>query len=153
MYQCIVTNKINNPESFAKTIYNNFIYLTAYPELSHDINSIKDCIDSNNPLSIIIKFDKKIIGYLVGDFRELADKRYVFYVSYMYVSEQYRSKGIGTKLVQTLIQTCLNYKVNLILLTCDTNDKKIIKFYEKFGFKKDPILASNKRHDQYSLSI
>jgi ribosomal protein S18 acetylase RimI-like enzyme len=153
MFQCIIVQKINNPDSFAKTIYNNFIYLTKYPELSHNIESIKESITMPGTLTLVVKSNDKIIAYLVGDFRELNDKRYVYYISYMYVSEAYQSKGIGTKLMKTLIEQCKNYKVDVILLTCDTVDKNIVKFYTKFGFNKDPFLSSNKRHDQFSLKL
>ena len=102
-----------------------------------------------------IEFDKKknLVAYLIGDFRTLADSRYVYYISYFYVLEKLRSKKIGSKLMDMVIKKCKIMGVSFIVLTCDTVDIRATKFYERYGFKLDPLSANAKRHKVFSLFL
>ena len=151
--RCIETTKIKNPKLLANVVYNNFIYLTKYQELQHDINNIVKALDADESLCYLLYHDDKLIGYLIGDFRVLPDNRYGYYISYVYISENYRNHKLGSKLMYKLINKCQSKGVKFVVLTCDTRDKKAINFYKKYGFKVDPNLGGNKLHDVFSLYL
>ena len=152
---CIKTTKIKNPDILANVIYNNFKYLYNYPELQHTVKDIIKVLQSDGNFCYLLYNDKDLIGYLVGDFRVLPDNRYGYYISYVFISEKYRNKKLGSKLMNMLINECKNRGVNHIVLTCDSRDKQIISFYKKYGFKMDPNLGgnNNKIHNVYSLRL
>ena len=152
---CIKTTKIKNPDILANVIYNNFKYLYNYPELQHTVKDIIKVLQSDGNFCYLLYNDKDLIGYLVGDFRVLPDNRYGYYISYVFISEKYRNKKLGSKLMNMLMNECKSRGVNLIVLTCDSRDKQIISFYKKYGFKMDPNLGgnNNKIHNVYSLRL
>lgn len=151
---CIKTVTIKNPELLANIAFNNFKYLTQYPELQHTQNDIKTIINSSGNLSYLLYNNNKLIGYMIGDFRTFPDGRYGYYISYVYIMEKYRGLGLGSKLMDILLQECKNRNiVKCIILTCDSRDGKIIKFYRKYGFDIDKNLDQNKVHKVYSLNL
>lgn len=149
----IETNKIKNPEILSKVIFNNFIYLTHFPDLQHNKQEITRILQLNDGLYFLVYDNSVLIGYLVGDFREFPDGRYGYYISYVYISEYYRNKKIGSTLMDMLIKNCREREIKFILLTCDTNDKKVVDFYKKYGFSVDSTFGENKRHNVYSLYL
>ena len=54
----------------------------------------------------------------------------------IFVEEEYRSKGIGTKLMSYLITKAIEKQVVNITLEVRLSNESAIKFYEKNGFKK-----------------
>ena len=145
--KCVETKKFKNPDAMANIIYNNFSYLVKFPQLSHNKNAIIESLKLDDSLCFLIYDDDKLIGYLTGDFKTLNDKRYVYYISYFYVMEAYRSKGLGGQMMNLLINKCKKMGTSFIVLTCDSYDPKVIKFYKKYGFVLDPVLGnSNDRH-------
>jgi len=172
--KCIETKTIQNPEVLSKVIYNNFKYLIQFPELGHDVKTIVNTLKLEGNVCYLVYCNAKgeertevhsspkpwdgrrtnssppsqgkLIAYLVGDFRVLADKRYVYYVSYMYVVSEYRNKKIGSKLMDMLIKKCMMNGTKFILLTYDSDDKKVERFYKRYGFVDDRLLGSKARH-------
>ncbi|MCJ7637962.1 MAG: GNAT family N-acetyltransferase [Nitrososphaeraceae archaeon] len=152
----IKTPRINNPELLANIAYHNFKYLTKYPELQHSIDDIMKTLQLEGNLSYLLYDNKKLIGYMIGDFRTLPDNRYGYYISYVFIMEKYRNSGLGSKLMDMIIQECQDRGVSWIVLTCDSRDKKIVRFYEKYRFAIDKSLNGvdqNKIHKVYSLRL
>ena len=150
--QIIQTEKINNPEILTNIIYNNFKYLKDVIELHHTPKEIEQSIKANGSFNYLVYYmgnNSELIGYLIGNFKNLSDGRYVYYISYLYIIKKFRKSGIGTKLMNLLIEECKNDEVKFIILTYDTCDDKIIKFYKKYGFVKDLILGKN--NTQYNI--
>lgn len=52
------------------------------------------------------------------------------------VKKEYRRKGVGKKLIGTLIEFAKSKKLNSIILQTTTEMVAANKVYEKFGFKK-----------------
>jgi ribosomal protein S18 acetylase RimI-like enzyme len=153
--KCIETTKIQNPEVLAQVIHKNFIYLTNYPELQHNMKTIIETLRADGNFCYLLYYDKNLIGYFVGDYRVLPDNRYGYYISYVYISKNYRNKKLGTKLMNKLIKSVREKGVKFIVLTCDIRDKKVVSFYTKYGFTKDPNLGGQyvKPHIVYSLYL
>lgn len=152
--KCIETNKVKNPQLLANVVFNNFLYLTHFPDLQHTKTEIVKTLNLESCLCYLLYDDTKLIGYLIGDFRTFPDNRYGFYVSYVYISSKYRNRKLGSELMNQLIKKCNNIGTKFIVLTCDTNDEKVVKFYEKLGFVIDSSLGENKRrHNVYCLYL
>ena len=78
----------------------------------------------NNYSKIIAYKEEKIVGFLIYD--DIYDR---YEIEYIGVIEEYRNKGIGSKLMEYL-------KDKSISLEVDTNNIYAIRLYEKYGFKK-----------------
>lgn len=137
---------LQNPNSLVNTIYNNFIYLANTPQLQHNKQEILRLLTDENLFGLLVFNKDKLVGYLIGETKTLADGRYVYYISYVYVAKEYRKHKIGTQLLQILIKKCHELGVQFILLTCDIKDEMAYKFYLKNKFVDDPILKSNNQH-------
>ena len=137
---------ISDVTPFASVIYNNFKYISQFPELNHNIEEIKKLLTNNKMMSLFIYNKKSIIGYLVGEYKILNDGRSTYYVEYMYIAPKYRNRKLGTQLMSILNNKCKLNGIKYITLTCDSLDKKVYNFYLKRGFKLDPSLNTNSRH-------
>lgn len=147
--------KIDNPHSFADTIYRNFEYLSGIEQLSHNRNEIVKLLTNDNFIGFLL-YDEKdmIIAYLVGEIKHLFDGRIVYYISYIFVSEKDRNKRLGSKLLQILINKCKEeLGIKFIVLTCDIYNKIAYDFYRRRGFKIDTLLSTNGRHEVLSLIL
>lgn len=84
----------------------------------------------NSPFSINVIYVEKelVIGYL--SYSIMYEKAEI---NNIYVLENFRSKGIGTKLMEYLLEKC---KIcENITLEVRKNNDSAIKLYKKFGFK------------------
>jgi ribosomal protein S18 acetylase RimI-like enzyme len=140
------------PKSFDKLVnivYENFIHLKKYPELNHNIATIRETV-ANKDKIIILCFDndyRRILGYLIGYDIVLNDGRFVTYISYIYVSNRLRSKGIGSKILDICFKESEIRGCEGIMLTCNTEDKHIMNFYEHKGFMLDLNLRRYAKYD------
>ena len=80
------------------------------------------------PFNFIAKEQDKILGFITG-----ASVFDGVYVDELIVIEEYRSKGIGTKLIKQVEDYCRNKQIRYIELC--TNEFQARPFYEKLGFK------------------
>jgi ribosomal protein S18 acetylase RimI-like enzyme len=149
----IKVKKINNPNLLADIVFNNFIYLKNIENLGHNKEEIIKTLNLPNNLDYLVYIDNKLIGYLIGDFRNLNSGRLIYYISYIYISKSYRGHKIGSQLLDLIINICKTKKIKYIVLTCDSEDNKIVRFYERYGFKVDEELDNNSRHNVYSLYL
>lgn len=138
---------------YAELIYRHFINLIKFPYVKHTKQSIYELLSSDNLFGYIVKNDKKIIAYLFGEYQQVKDGRNVYYLSYVYVSNNYRNKHIGSLLMKLLITHCKKIGIPFIILTYDSYDKKLTLFYKKLGFIVDPVLRNGNRHEILCLYV
>ena len=83
---------------------------------------------------LICKHDSKIIGFVI--FSPVNPEAHILSIS---VRTEMQSKGIGTLLLEGMLEQCkaMNYKK--IFLEVRVGNTQAINFYEKFGFSKDAI--------------
>lgn len=136
-------NQIENIDRLAKIIFFNFIELENEKDIVFNIDDITSTISSNNLLGWFLMDDNnKIIGYIIGELKELTDGRYVYYISYFYLIHKYRSMGLGYK----MMLVCLNYisSINVPFIMLISNiHSNAFKLYKKMGFGFDPIIKIN----------
>jgi ribosomal protein S18 acetylase RimI-like enzyme len=133
-------NRITNINRLSKIIFLNFIELQTETDIVFNINDIVSTLSSNNLLGwFLLGDDGKIIGYIVGELKELTDGRYVYYISYFYLIQQFRSKGLGYKLLLMCIEYIKNINVQYIMLISNINSNAY-KLYQSMGFGFDPLI-------------
>ena len=93
---------------------------------------IKEVINNDNPFSKEVEYieNNNVLGKL---------KYSVIYermeVDNIFVKEEYRSKGIGTKLMSYLVSEAIHNKVINITLEVRISNNIAINLYKKFGFR------------------
>lgn len=92
-----------------------------------------------NEYVVIAEVDKKVVGYLAGSIYR--DETYSYYegltaeVDNMYILEDYRKFGIGSKLMRSFFDWAIGSGAKRALVTASIANTNTIKFYEKHGFK------------------
>ncbi len=91
--------------------------------------------------------DEKIIGYLEGGISQCGSNRMLSKLAeleYMFVMEEYRSSGIGTKLYQAFVDWCKEKGAKRLRTETSAKNEDAINFYKKNGFiDYDLILETN----------
>nr|DAE53330.1 MAG TPA: acetyltransferase domain containing protein [Bacteriophage sp.] len=78
----------------------------------------------------------EIHGYAVGRVYTIKEEADVAYIEGLHVSEVVRRKGIGTEMINKLIDKCRETGSKKCNLWCDKN-KWMYKWYQRLGFKYD----------------
>ena len=138
-----IFQKINNIERLSKIIYFNFIYLEDEPDINFSIDNIRETLSAPDILGwFLLNDNNKIVGYLLGNLKELPDGRYVYYISYFYIIKTLRNQGIGTKMLLSSINYVKNINVPFVMLISKINSSSYT-LYNKIGFIRDPIIKLN----------
>ena len=92
---------------------------------------LKDEINSENSYYIVAKSENEIVGF--AGIKVLLDESDIMNIV---TKKSYRNKGIGSILLQYLID--LSYNLNLKQITLEVNESNLsaISLYKKFDFKK-----------------
>ena len=87
---------------------------------------------SSNPFSRRIEYvlDDKVLGYL--DYSLIYDR---IEIDNVLVLDEYRNKGIGTKLMAYLVSLAIDLRVINITLEVRVSNQIAINLYKKFGFR------------------
>ena len=96
------------------------------------INAIK------NNFCFVALDGKKIVGYVVGYVRKSETYRNIGKLAEldnMSILEEYRSKGIGSKLVEEFKKWAKSQNVDRLRVTASAGNIGAIKFYKKEGFE------------------
>ncbi len=136
-------DRVKNADRLAKIIYINFIELQNQPDISFSMQDITSCLTSSSFLGWLLLNDKGvIIGYMVGEMKDIGDGRFVYYLSYFYIVKKYRSKGLGLKMMLNCISYIQSINIRFILLISNVNSKAF-KLYTSLGFIPDPVIKLN----------
>jgi len=132
--------KLYNINKLAKIIFLNFIKLMNQPNIEFSIDSIERLLVSNNLVGwFLLDNNDKNIGYIVGEIQRLKDGRLVYFISYFYISKNYRGKGLG----KIMLLKCLKFiKDNNIPFTMLITERDTVGYnlYKKIGFQNDPLI-------------
>lgn len=117
--------------------YNNFdsSLKVGWPFEKEGIEYFSDML--NNQVVFIALVDNSVVGYLAGSIN--VESSYVIKslaeLDNMFILENYRKYGIGTKLVNEFKKYCLNIGIQEIKVTASTRNNNAIKFYKNNGFE------------------
>jgi len=116
-----------------------------YPIQKQGEEYFKDKI--KNGYTLIAVVDGKVIGYLVGGISDVEDYRNISKIAEvenMFILEEYRSMGIGKKLLQEFTKWCKSKKVQRIKAVASAQNKRAIEFYRREGFKDYDLVLEKK---------
>ncbi|MDU2063926.1 MAG: GNAT family N-acetyltransferase [Sporomusaceae bacterium] len=120
-------------------IYNHAIlYTTAvYDEQEHSLAERKFWFDKKCQKGfpvLVFEQDGEVAGFAsYGPFRDWPGYRYTIEHS-VYVDEQYRKSGVGTKLLQELIRLAAEQGYKTLVAGIDAANDASIAMHEKLGF-------------------
>ena len=96
----------------------------------------KNFIERDNNIAYVYEEDNKIIGYIDGQIvSDGTEKHKGCKISALYVLEEYRGKGIATKLIEQFIKSAKDNKCYDIEIGVMYENKVAKQLYKKFGFK------------------
>lgn len=116
----------------------------------------KDAAINEWQIPVIIRYGKFIVaqlkknGKIIGAceiLRELKEASTAFIHSF-YICGEYRSKGIGKKLLKYSLDSLKDENFEKVELTVDAENKAAVNLYEGFGFK-----VRETRVDEYGRGI
>lgn len=112
----------------------------SFPQFLWENKIQKSFIDNPFTQYYVYKKEDKIVGFINYDI--LYERAELIYIA---VLEEEQKQGIGTKLLQSMIEECESRQLENITLEVSTQNQKAIKLYQKFGFKK---VATRKKYYQ-----
>ncbi|MCX6164519.1 MAG: GNAT family N-acetyltransferase [Ignavibacteriae bacterium] len=107
------------------------------PDYTAVKNLIKDIYTKNSPIKVLVaEYDKQLIGYAFYFFTysTFLAKR-TLYLEDIYISNEYRSKGIGKIFFNELLKTAKKNKCGRMEWHVLDWNINAIKFYENLGAK------------------
>lgn len=145
--------KNKNINEFIKMVYENFIDLIEDESLNHNEKEIYRLLNNDNFVGILLLDEYKLVGYTLGEFMNLNDGRFCYYISYIFVSISYRNNGLASKMLNRIFDIAKQTNCSTIVLTMDTDNIELLDFYTKRGFSLDILLRKYTKHDVLSLSL
>jgi len=135
--------QLKNIDRLSKIIFINFFHLQNQPDINFSIDDILLTLKSDKLLGwFLLNSKNQIIGYMIGETKELPDGRYIYYLSYFYIVEKYRSMGLGYQMMLNLINYISSINIRFIVLISEVNSNGF-KLYKKLGFEDDPVIKLN----------
>ena len=142
----------NKKKIFTDLIYENFIKISPYEQLKHNKNEIYNLLSKSSHFFIVYMINNKILGYILGEIIEF-DQNKILFITYIFISPYHRKKGLGQLLLNYIENYASDNNCIKIMLTCDTEDKKVYEWYLKRGFMPDMHFRTYDRFDTLSKNI
>jgi phosphinothricin acetyltransferase len=133
--------------SILDIINNNILHSTSLYDyeprsLTKQSDLLKEKTAKNFPV-IVAEIDGKIAGFgMYGEFRFRDAYRFTVEHS-VYVSNDFKGKGVGGKLLQSLIDLAKKQGLHTMIGVIDAENTESILFHEKYGFKKVGIIKES----------
>lgn len=142
-----------NINEFVEIVYINFADLCDYTKLGHTRQEIKRLLLDNNMSGFVLLDNKTMVGYLLGEFKVLPDRRKIYFINYVYIGKKYRKNGYGSKIIDVAISLAHKKYQDAVVLICDTQNDFLFDFYQRKGFMLDLNLRRFDRHDVLSITL
>ena len=142
--------QILNDKLFDYEVKENLYNPEDYIENWSFLGSTKDyfCSLIKDQFVYVAETANVVVGYIIGTIYpedSLSNlKGKTAEIDNMFVEENYRNSGIGTKLQSLFIDWCKQNKVKRIIVTSEITNKKAIDFYKKRGFNDKSIVLLKK---------
>lgn len=88
-------------------------------------------------LCFVILFNNQVVGFLLGGKDAIAGQTHILSFA---IAEDYRNKGLGSKLLKFFIDYCIQKGYKSIRLEVRVDNKLAISLYERFNFKREGII-------------
>ena len=141
--------QLKNIDRFGKIIFLNFMDLQNQTDIDFSFESIKEILASADLIGwFLMDNNSKIIGYLIGSIKELADGRNVYFIHYFYIVQKYRKFGLGSKMLLIAMDHITNLNIKFVMLLSKVKSDGW-SLYLKYGFIEDPII----KLDNYDFRV
>ncbi|NYE08725.1 RimJ/RimL family protein N-acetyltransferase [Bacillus niacini] len=125
------------------------------PEQQHEkLEHIKQ--QSNSTIFVAEQEKGKLVGYLIAIGGSVKRTKHSVYLV-IGILEEYRGRGIGTKLFQRLEEWAINANISRLELTVVTQNEAGITLYKKCGFeiegiKRKSLMINDEFYNEYFMS-
>jgi len=106
-------------------------------------NRIKN---SGHKRRIVAECNNEIIGYAVLAFRTVPHAHTALLHS-LFVKDNFRNKGIGSKIIEYAEKLVLQNKIEILLLEVGAENKNATNLYKKLGFEEYGLLQKGYKKD------
>lgn len=98
-------------------------------------------IVGDNSICLVAEIDNQIVRYLAGAAMDVESWRPVkrTELENMFVKEEFRSQGVGAKLVEEFIKWSKEKGVDRSLVVAYATNEKAIQFYQRMGFDPESV--------------
>ena len=96
---------------------------------------------------LVYNIHHKLIAYLIGEIIKLDNGKMVFFINYLYVIQKYRNLGIGSKLLNIVINKVKQWKINGIMLLYNSTNDYLTNFFANRNFYIDETYRRNERYE------
>lgn len=98
-------------------------------------NYFKKVTSNKDYFAFIAEMDQKAVGYLVGGLKKIEYRKVrTAEIENMGISPTYRSKGIGSKLIEEFKKWCKDDGYQTVYVNAYFQNKRGIEFYKRSGF-------------------
>ena len=144
------TDKIN----IKKFIFNEGDHYKEYLQIGWSLNQIIKQLNKQTNFSFGVFYNDTLISFILGDLFNI-EKISEYEILLIYVSNNFRKKGLGTKLINKIEEN--NNCLKKIYLEVSKHNISGLSFYNKMNFKeiytrKKYFFLNNKRVDAIVMS-
>lgn len=130
-------------EDLKDTLYKDFDNFWTYTCFLEELQN-------PNSMYFVAKIKSEIVGF-AGIWQSVDD----IHITNIVVKKDFRQKGIGSKLLEKLIEIAISKKVDSLTLEVNCNNKSAIDLYTKYNFK---YLGTRKKYyhqtdDAYIMTL
>jgi ribosomal protein S18 acetylase RimI-like enzyme len=97
-------------------------------------------LSEHTDLFLVGEVDDEIIACVMGGYDGHRGS-----VNYLAVSPSYQNKGYGKKMLHKIESCLLDLECPKVNLMVRTSNQEVIRFYERLGYKIDPVVCIGKR--------
>lgn len=113
--------------------------------IEYNVENLTKFIEDKNNYGFIGIKDNKVITFLYGYGMTRPDDRKMFYIHSVDVLPGYQNKGIGTKLMEYVINYIKDEKdFYKFFVLADMDNIRACKVYKKYGNQAEQLMFSNK---------
>lgn len=106
-----------------------------WPDSEFGEKYYQQVVHNDNATGFLAEIDSKPVGYVAVCIRERTGRTKTYVeIENMAVYEEYRSQGIGTKLLQRAEEWAQEQGVDRLLVGAASKNPRSVKFYRAFGF-------------------
>lgn len=91
-------------------------------------------LDNKDVIYLFAETEGKLIGMVGAVLNNEIKTKHIGYVIAVYVLPEFRGKGIGMKLIQSLIEECKKVGLEKLEISVTTTQKEAFALYKKIGF-------------------
>ncbi len=117
-----------------KDFYDLVLLFNEEFETTNEVNkeNIRQLLNNSNFVCFVSYIDKKIVGGLTAYELEMYDQKgSSMYIYDLAVSKEYQRNGIGSRLVNEIMDYCRSKGIKDMFVQADAVDEHAIQFYKK----------------------